>query len=165
MRFDLPFILVTEEMTFDIETPADLFERVLLPTYQEFLENNASSRHALQGVLVAYHLFDWANDEGFTDDAFARHYPEPGHRGMLGFFRIARGLTNGFKHYASPLPGKSHPGARVATRAQRGFSSAFSDDFSRPLNAEDVSVDILLRKLVAFWTDQHEKGALARPRA
>ena len=71
-------------MTFDIETPADLFERVLLPTYQEFLENNASSRHALQGVLVAYHLFDWANDEGFTDDAFARHYPEPGHREMRG---------------------------------------------------------------------------------
>ena len=28
-------------MTFDIKTPADLFERVLLPTYQDFLANNA----------------------------------------------------------------------------------------------------------------------------
>ena len=83
---------------------------------------------------------------------------------MLGFFRIARGLANGFKHFASPLLGKPHPGARVTTRTQRGFSSAFSDEFSRPLNAEDISVDILLRKLVAFWTDQHEKGALTRPR-
>jgi hypothetical protein len=106
-------------MTFDIKTPADLFERVLLPTYCEFVENNASSRHALQGVLVTYHLFDWANNEGFTDDAFARHYPEPEHREMLGVFWIARGLANGFKHFASPLPGKSHPGARRDARTAR----------------------------------------------
>jgi len=160
------------DMTFDIKTPADLFERVLLPTYREFVENNASSRHALQGTLVAYHLFDWANDEGFTDDAFVRHYPEPEHREMLGFFRVARGLANGFKHLASPLPGKPHtgprvvtstqrPGPRVATSTQTGFSSEFSEEFARPLNAEDVSVDFLLQRLVAFWTDQHAKGALS----
>jgi hypothetical protein len=56
-------------MTFDIESAADLFERVLLPTYQDFLDNNASSRHALQAVLVAHHLFDWANNEGFKGEA------------------------------------------------------------------------------------------------
>jgi hypothetical protein len=147
------------DMTFDIKNPADLFERVLLPTYQEFIDNNAS-RHALQGVLVAYHLFDWVNDEGFTDEAFNRLYPEPEHREMVRFFRIARGLANGFKHFESPLRGRARTGPRVVTSTQTGFSADFSEDFARPLNAEDVSVDFLLQKLVAFWTDQHAKGAL-----
>jgi hypothetical protein len=153
------------DMAFNIKTPADLFEQVLLPTYREFLDNNASSRHALQATLVAYHLFDWANKKGFDDEVFGQIYDQPEHGEMLKYFQIAKGLANGFKHFESPLPGKAHPGPRVVTSAQLGFSSPFSDAFSRPLNAEDISVDILLRKLVAFWTDQHEKGALRQPRA
>ncbi|MBV9776152.1 MAG: hypothetical protein JO143_03790 [Acetobacteraceae bacterium] len=149
------------KMTFDIESAADLFERVLLPTYQDFLSNNASTCYALQATLVAYHLFDWANNEGFTDEAsFIRHHPEPEYREMVKYFEIARGLANGFKHFGSPLPGKQHTGARVVTSTQVGFGSPFSDEFCRPLNAEDISIDILLRKLVTFWTAQHRKGAL-----
>jgi hypothetical protein len=117
------------DMTFDIKNPADLFERVLLPTYQEFIDNNAS-RHALQGVLVAYHLFDWVNDEGFTDEAFDRLYREPEHREMVRFFRIARGLANGFKHFESPLRGQARTGPRVVTSTQTGFSADFSEDFA-----------------------------------
>jgi hypothetical protein len=150
------------DMTFDIKTPADLFELVLLPTYRDFLANNASSRHALQATLVAYHLFDWVNKKGFTDEEFPHFYPEPEHAEMLKYFQIARALANGFKHFESPLPrpGQVRTGARVVTHTQTGFSSDFSEDFARPLNAEDVSVDHLLQKLVAFWTDQHAKGAL-----
>ena len=155
---DYPFGIL--KMTFDIKTPADLFERVLLPTHQEFLANNASSRHALQATLVAYHLFDWANKKGFTDDAFHQFYPQPEYGEMPKYFQIARGLANGFKHFEAPLPGKTHTGARVVTSTQTGFSSDFSEDFARPLNAEDVSADLLLEKLVAFWTDQHAKGVL-----
>jgi hypothetical protein len=113
------------KMAFDIESADDLFERVLLPTYQEFLANNASSRHALQAALVAYHLFNWANNEGFTTEAFGRHYPDPHHREMLVYFEIARGLANGFKHLKRPYVDSITP-ARVVTNAQLNFSSAVS---------------------------------------
>jgi hypothetical protein len=147
-------------MTFDIRSPLDLFEEVLLPTYEEFLANNASSRHALQATLAAYHLFDWANREGFSEKTFRRLYPEPEHEEMLRYFQIAQGLTNGFKHFEAPYQGKAHTSPRVVTSTQTGFSSAFSDEFCRPLNVADVSADVLLRKLVAFWRGQRAKGAL-----
>jgi hypothetical protein len=148
------------DMTFDIRSPLDLFERVLLPTYDEFLANNASSRHALMATLVAYHLFDWANEKGFSEEAFCERYSEPEHREMLPYFQIARGLTNGFKHFKAPLTGSGRASPRVGTSTQTGFSSGFSDGFARPLNVVDISSDLLLRKLVAFWTEQRAKGAL-----
>jgi hypothetical protein len=149
------------DMAFDVRGPLDLLERVLLPTYEEFLANNASSRHALQATLVAYHMFDWVNKKYFSAEAFREAYCEPEYAEMVDYFEIARGLTNGFKHFHSPLPGKEHTGARVVTTVQTGFSSGFSDGYARPLNAKDISVDILLRKLVEFWKDQRAKGALS----
>jgi hypothetical protein len=141
------------DMAFDIRGPLDMLERVLLPTYEEFLANNASSRHALQATLVAYHLFDWVNKESFSDTAFRQRYREPEHVEMLGYFQIAQGLTNGFKHFEAPLTGRGRTSPRVVTSTQTGFSSDFSDEFARPLNVADISADLLLRKLV-------EKGAL-----
>jgi hypothetical protein len=75
------------------------------------------------------------------------NYPEPELRDMVRYFEIARGLANGFKHFKSPLPGKQHAGTRGVTSTEVGFGSPFSDEFCRPLNAEYISVDILLRKL------------------
>ena len=66
-------------------------------------------------------------------------------------FKLAKKITNGTKHFKP----------RVTTRVRTGFSSAFSDDFARPLNIEfpgngELSADELLDKLVGFWKEQDQ---------
>lgn len=140
--------------TFDIKTPDDFFRHVVRPQYEEFLHDNASSRHALVAITLAYHMYEWVSrGKKFTDSDFKARYPSPRHAHLRQYFNLARRLANGTKHFRAP----------VATRIQSGFSSVFSEAFARPLIIVDddgskISADALLEALVGFWSEQKASG-------
>lgn len=138
--------------TFDITTPAEFLNNLLVPQHQDFIANNSSRRHALLTTIVAYHMYEWVHRRKFTICEFETLYPA--NSTLAETFELARNIANGTKHFAD----------KARTRAQKGFSSAFSDDFARPLvvvfpDGTERSVDLFLRDLVTFWTAQHEAGA------
>ena len=47
--------------SFDVKTPADFLGQLVVPQYNDFLTNNASSRFALLSAVAAYHMYEWAN--------------------------------------------------------------------------------------------------------
>jgi hypothetical protein len=139
--------------SFDIKTAADFFDQMVLPQYHDFLTDNASSRFALLCAVVAYHMHEWANNRTeFRAADFKARYPSKAHLAEL--FELARRLVNGTKHFAN----------RVRTRTQTGFSSAFSDAFTRPLyvvrdDGSEISADDLLREIIDFWKGEQVAGA------
>lgn len=98
-------------------------------------------------------MFEWANkNQKFDRKSFSSNYPNEAH--LADFFEVARNITNGTKHFKS----------KVTTRTQRGFSSAFSSSFARPLNVEFPdgtmkSADELLKQMIEFWARQEAAGA------
>ena len=134
---------MTHEASFDIKTPYDFLHEMILPQYEEFRANNASSRHALLTIILVTHMREWVN-------------PKPSYpKDIDEMFNLARKIANGTKHFEP----------RVKTRVGIGFSSDFSDEFERPLNIEfpgngELSADELLDKLVGFWKEQDQLGTL-----
>lgn len=140
--------------SFQVETPVDFYEMVVKPQYEDFLHNNSSSRHAILTIISAYHLYEWVNNKKFTVSDFKACYPKYAH--LAKKFDTARHIANGNKHYVSNS---------VKTFSQKGFSSAFSDAFARPLNIifEDgstISVDKFLNQLMDFWESQRATGSM-----
>lgn len=139
--------------SFNIRTPHEFFQDVVLPQYEDFIKCNSSVRHALLALLVAYHMYEWAHPGKVPKKHFAGEYPQ--NLDVAESFEIARKIANGTKHFKS----------RIRTRAGPGFSSAFSEGFARPLNVEvsdgrEESVDQILRRLIEFWKKQDETGTL-----
>lgn len=61
--------------SFDIRNANEYFTQMLLPQHQDFINNNASSRHALLTTIVAYHLYEWIHQTKFTIQSFEKNYP------------------------------------------------------------------------------------------
>ncbi len=144
---------MTHTSSFDITNAKQYFSEMLLPQYNDFLEKNSSSRHALLTTIIAYHLYEWVHGNKFTQASFNQEYPD--NESMSDLFEVARNIANGTKHFSNKP---------VRTRTQSGFSSGFSDGFSRPLNiilvdGDEVSADKFLRQIVDFWKQQHAVGA------
>lgn len=143
---------MTHTGSFGVTTPREFFEQMILPQYQEFLNDTASSRAALLCVIVAYHMYEWVNGpEEFSEGKFKTRYPDKAN--VAEFFELARRLVNSTKHFAN----------RIATRTQAGFSPEFSDEFARPLciirdNGSEISANILIGSLVEFWRDRQADG-------
>ena len=141
--------------SFDVKTAKDFFREIVIPQYNDFLANNASSRHALLTTIVCYHFYEWVHQKKFTVDHFESVYPDQAE--MANNLELARNITNGTKHFKNK---------NVTTRTQVGFSSSFVDSsvsFERPLiiKAQDdneKSADILLRELVEFWMGRESAG-------
>jgi hypothetical protein len=135
--------------SFQITDAESFFFTMVLPQYQDFVSQNSCVRSALLTTILAYHLYEWANPkENFSVDRFISRYPE--HKELAKYFEMARDITNGLKHF------KVKP---TTTRSQSGFSSAFSNGFSRPLIiiaacGEEISVDEFLAKIIGFWEEK-----------
>jgi len=140
------------ETNFDVMSARDFFDIVVLPQYEDFRKNNSSRRHALLSVVVTYHMFEWANNQTkFTLDCFKSLYADDAL--LADHFELARGITNGNKHFCS----------KIKTMSQEGFSSDFNSDFARPLNVirsdgTKISMDELLEEMVQFWKNQRDSG-------
>ncbi len=144
---------MTHTSSFEIKNAETFFNEMVLPQYEEFLRNNSSSQYALLTTIMAYHLYEWVHKKKFTLDEFKAVYPA--HNLLVQDFEVARNITNGTKHFSN----KS-----VTTRTQKGFSSAFSDGFARPLiiqypDGTEISADQFLRKLIEFWKEQKANDA------
>ena len=147
----------TKEMThtssFGLEKARDFYDEIVFPQYQDFLQKNSSKRHALLTIISAYHLYEWVHRTKFTRTDFKNRYPNESEVEEL--FETARHLTNGTKHYKNKA---------VKTRAQGGFSSAFSNAFARPLiiikpDSSEVSADEFCEALIGFWQRQVKSGS------
>lgn len=145
------------QSSFDITTAEKFFDYIVKPQYEDFVEKNSSQRHALLTTIVAYHMYEWVHNTKFRKPDFENIYKDhPKSQELAKTFELARLLTNGTKHFGSP----------VETRTQTGFSSAFSDAFTRPLivkypnniiedsDSAEESADIFLRKMIDFWEEQ-----------
>ncbi len=140
--------------TFEVQSSTQFFDLIVKPQYDDFIENNSSSRHALLTIISAYHLYEWVHKEKFTESKFKAKYPDDAV--LASEFDVARHITNGTKHCLI---------RSVTTSTQSGFSSAFSDGFARPLNIAyengiSISVGKFLRPLIDFWQKQKENNAL-----
>ena len=135
------------QTSFTVKTPADFFAQIVLPQYQEFVENNSSVRHALLSIITVYHMGEWVYGDG------ARARKAVAQTAVADDFEIARKVTNGTKHFKN----------KIVTRAQTGFSSGFSNAFARPLSIQradgsETSADELLSRLIGFWKSQNIMG-------
>lgn len=144
--------------SFSIRTPRDFLHELIIPQYEEFVRDNASSRHALLSIVLVYHMYEWVHLLPFKEKHFRHTYPD--HQDVETLFKLARGIANGTKHFKPNIESHSRP----ITRVHVGFSTAFSDAFSRPLNVElpdgtTASVDNLLKTLVGFWKRQGQLGS------
>ncbi len=142
---------MTHTSSFDITSAADFFRKIVIPQYEDFVQNNSSSRHALLSTIVAYHLYEWVHSTKFTIEHFKSKYPQD--ESLANVFELARNITNGTKHFKS----------KAKTRTQKGFSSDFCDGFARPLVVEfpdgyEKSADKFIGKLIAFWRDKLPQG-------
>lgn len=150
--------MAQHEASFDIRTAPDFLHKLLIPQHKDFTADNASSRHAVLAIILAYHIYEWVHGRSFTREHFRKLYPDKVK--MIDLFGLAGAISNGTKHFAP----------RAKTTAGVGFSSEFSEEFERPLNIEfpqdtvyapysgqRISADSLLKKLVTFWKDQLEK--------
>lgn len=142
---------MNHESTFDIKTPNDFFTIVVLPQYEDFISKNSSQRHALLATLVTYHMYEWVNGIKFTIQHFQSEYAN--YTELSDTFEVARKIANGTKHFAPT----------TQTRTQVGFSSSFSDAFTRPLmikfpDGSEKSADIFLREMINFWKEQSNNG-------
>jgi hypothetical protein len=139
--------------SFDVRTATDFLDQMVVPQYNDLQDNNASSRFALLCAVVAYHMYEWANNgKKFSEPDFKSRYPAKAH--LAGSFELARRLVNGTKHFQN----------RIGTRTQRGFPSAFSNAFARPLyvirdDGTEISADDLIREIVEFWKAEKAAGA------
>jgi hypothetical protein len=139
--------------SFEVKTAEDFLTQLVLPQYDDFLRNNASSRFALLCAVVTYHMYEWVNNPSkFQEADFRIRYPVEAHLAYL--FELLRCLVNSTKHFRN----------RIGTRTQVGFSPAFSNAFSRPLyiirdDGSEISADDLLKETVEFWKGQHAIGA------
>ncbi len=135
---------MAHESSFDIKTAQDFLHKMILPQYEEFKTNNASSRHALLTIILVSHMHEWVRP---NKPSYPKDIEE-----MPG---LAKKIADGTKHFVP----------KAKTRTRRGFSSAFSNGFARPLiiklpGGGELSVDQLLRKLVEFWKEQDRLGNL-----
>ena len=84
-------------------------------------------------------MFEWAYGHKF--DKANSTLPS----NINDLFVIARRITNGTKHFKP----------KIGTKRQAGFSSAFSDGFSRPLiivdDKSEISADQLLHEMIEHW--------------
>ena len=142
---------MVHESSFNIRTPHDFLNEMVIPQHKEFIASNSSSRHALLTIILVYHMYEWVHGRTFSIDHFGTTYENEATMGEM--FELARNIANGTKHC---LP-------KARTRTQVGFSSAFSNGFARPLNVKfpngrQQSVDAFLRQMVDFWTQQEQIG-------
>jgi hypothetical protein len=139
---------MTHTSSFDIQTPDDFFTKIVVPQYEDFKGDNGSSRKALIAIIVAYHMFEWANNR----KTFAKNNSGlPSNINDL--FETARKITNGTKHFEQ----------KICTKVQGGFSSDFSDAFQRPLiivldEEPELSVDKLLGDMIEYWEKEKADG-------
>jgi len=139
---------------FNIQTPRDFLHDLVIPQYEDFTRNNGSVRHALLTIILVSHMYEWVHGKGSTSlvERFRSNYPNEDND-MAIFFDVARKIANDAKHFVT----------NVETIVQPGFSRAFNDAFTRPLNirvSKDhiVSVDRFLDNLVDFWKRQENLG-------
>ncbi|WP_235500054.1 hypothetical protein, partial [Vibrio cholerae] len=140
--------------SFQVIDAKSYFNIMVKPQYEQFLAQNSCVKSALLSTMLTYHMYEWAHPkEKFSIERFEKRYPEQ--KELANLFEMARDITNGLKHF------KVKP---TTTRSQRGFSSAFSNAFARPLiivspSGEEISVDQFLEKMVMFWQRNIEKVA------
>ena len=141
---------------FDITTPRDFFNKVVLPQYSDYRANIASQRHALLSAIVTYHMYEWVHERKFTKEHFESTYPE--HLHLIDNFETARKIANGTKHFGSP----------VETRSQDAFAEfiqAFppgawkENSWAHPLmvqfpNGPERPFDLVLHEMITFWEEQ-----------
>ncbi len=142
---------MTNSSSFGVANARDFFRQMVLPQYEDFLADNSSPRHALLVIIVAYHMYEWVHRRNFEVSHFESMYPS--NKALANVFELARNITNDTKHFS----------LKTQTRTQPGFSSGFNDGFARPLivmlpDGKEQSVDIILRQMVDFWTQQENAG-------
>ena len=139
------------ESSFAIRTASDFLYEMVVPQCEDFVANNASSRHALLAILLVHHMFDWAHGHEFSKARFLAEYPNDSK--IADLFDLARNVSNGTKHFAP----------RAQTSAGIGYSSAYSHAYERPLNIEapaEVRPQLHLSRYPAAGTRNVLEGPL-----
>lgn len=84
--------------SFEITNADIFFNNMVLPEYEQFLNNNSSSRYALLTTILAYHMYEWVNHgKKFELDEFMAAYPSRSE--LAQDFEVARNIVNGTKHF------------------------------------------------------------------
>ncbi len=141
----------SETALFGINTPKDFFHEIVIPQRDEFVSGNANKKTALLAIIVSYHFHEWVFGKKFKKKDFVSSFPQE--TKVSEALELARRIANGTKHDLK----------NVSTRSQTGFSSEFSAEFARPLNADDDTgkswaVDDLIGTIVDFWMRQEQAG-------
>ena len=137
------------EVLFTLSSAEEYFNKLVAPSYEDFLAKNSDVRAALSTTIFGYHLYEKKFLKEFKRKEFEKNPPSK----VLDveILDLAREITNSTKH----------TDVRIVTVVQSGFSSAFSNAFARPLNIEladgsKVSMDEFLERLVMSWKEELE---------
>lgn len=154
-----------EEITFAIENSED-FYRMLIADFDEFCDDETSSRLAIHCAITAYHMVDWVWGDWLKNDAKTRS--------ALGidksidsfkqwiddhsvWFAYVQGIANGSKHFAphnfgaEAIGGFGHGPFGFGTYGKPyllvDLGSGLPDD------GRFMSAASLLEVVVRFWRD------------
>jgi len=130
------------KVVFTLGNAEDYFNKLVAPSYEDFLAKNSDVRAALSTTIFGYHLYEKQFGKKFRREEFEKAPPSK----VLDIetLDLARKISNSTKH----------SNVQIVTVVQPGFDSGFSSGFARPLNVklEDgrkVSMDEFLERLVS----------------
>jgi hypothetical protein len=147
------------KLTFNIRTVRDFYKK-LQEEYEDYYNNNMSSRFALNCAMTSWHMTDWIYGEFYlqlnpTFKSVESYRLEM--RKLCPSLRTMHDLSNGIKHYSIDR-------YTPAVKSTESHLSSFSDDFSDDFDTQDVlfveyrdgtkvPFESELKKTVQFWQE------------
>ena len=131
---------------FNISTPRDFYDQLVVPEIADFKVDNSSQRRAISALIFAYHLHEKVYSMKFDKSS------SPMQPSDADNFEAVRGFVNGTKHIKMT----------VANSVQPGFSSDYSSDYECPLTIEvggrQKGVDEVLDEMIGYWEAEKAKS-------
>ncbi|MEN6536771.1 MAG: hypothetical protein ABFD60_09185 [Bryobacteraceae bacterium] len=120
--------------SFAIRTWRQYFDELVLPVYEDYKKDPASSRHAILSAMTVYHFREWLWKQRFQDNAGEqREVFNSSFKGQREFIehvgnecphlRILGDICNGSKHFGSKPRNKSKAPKMADTKRQGGIST------------------------------------------
>ncbi|MGB9367519.1 MAG: hypothetical protein WCE79_16040 [Xanthobacteraceae bacterium] len=148
---------------FDITNSVDFYAK-LLAEFDDFMDDQASARHAMNCAITAHHMYDWIwVDFLKDDDALRRKLGIGGKKSdfaawaaaRLPWFAVVQGISNGSKHFIRQYDQSIEQvaGYGVGGYGQGTYGASYLAIDMRTEDARYLPLSFVFEIVVHFWRD------------